>query len=303
MRTTSNQRERQLGYADVAFYYLSRGWNPLPLPRGQKSPPPMGYTGQGRKLPSEDDLYYWSSAEGTRGGNVGLTMLNAVGIDIDAYHGGKDTFRTLIKRYGSIHNTYYSTSRSDGSGIHFYRVPDGSRLVGKINGGIEIVQWFHRYAVVWPSIHPEGRQYKWFTPDGSMLSDNPSDLPSRVTDLPWLPEAWLSGLKATAKARTGHGFEGDAEEWFDRLAKGILPLGYKLEVRKAIKELEREGGRYDTMTVMLAKLVGWGANRYPVGQCINDLFDAYVAAVGGERDAESEFDRAFQGAVAKFGGK
>ena len=57
------------------------------------------------------------------------------------------------------------------------------------------------------------------------------------------------------------------------------------------------------MIYMVAKLVGWGANGLPVGPSINGLFDAYVAAVGGERNAESEFDRALQGAISKFGGK
>ena len=33
MRTTANQG--QLGYGNVAFKYLSGGWNPLPLPRGK----------------------------------------------------------------------------------------------------------------------------------------------------------------------------------------------------------------------------------------------------------------------------
>ena len=195
--------------------------------------------------------------------------------------------------------SYYSTSRTDGSGIHFYRVAAGTKLVGKISGGIEVIQPHHRYAVVWPSLHPEGRMYQWHAPDGRLPG-----IP-RAAGLPELPRAWLKGLAAKSKGRTGHGYDGDAGEWFDGLPAGILPMGYKIQVRKSIRALEHEGGRYDTMITMVARLVGWGATGLPVGDAINDLFTAYVAAIDGERSRhpESEFDRALEGAISKFGAK
>ena len=144
---------------------------------------------------------------------------------------------------------------------------------------------------------PRGPDLPVVCPDGSRVHI------LAIDDLPKLPEAWLNGLSSRKKARTGQGFDGSAQEWFDSLRKGFLPTGYNLEVRKSIKRLDGEGGRHDTMTQMVARLVGWGASGLPVGNAINDLFDAYVAAVGGERDAESEFDRAFEGAISKFGSK
>jgi hypothetical protein len=197
-----------IGYADVQLRYIDAGWTPLPLPLGQKMPPPMGYTGEARSHPTDRILKNWSKTQPD--GNVALVMPpGVIGIDIDAYHGGKATFRTLLKRYGSIPNAPYSTSRDDGSGIHFYRVPEDTRLVGKINGGIEIIQWFHRYAVVWPSLHPEGRRYLWH--DSSGIPD--------VDGLPELPEAWLDGLAVVKKDRGGVGFSGTVDDWMAALAR------------------------------------------------------------------------------------
>ena len=221
-----------VGYADVYRWYIDAGWTPLPLPRGKKYPPPASYTGEGRPIPTA--LQYAAWAKTYPDANVAIVMPDRViGIDVDAYHGGRETFKTLIKRYGAIPNAPYSTNRNDSSGIFFYQVPAGTKLVGKIDGGIEIIQPTHRYAVVWPSIHPEGRMYRWHDAHGSPLVD----------DLPELPEAWLKGLSAKAMVRTGHGFEGGADEWFGNLPKGILPLGYKITVRDAIKRLNAEGGR------------------------------------------------------------
>lgn len=284
-----------IGYADAQHNYVNAGWTPLPLPRGSKFPPPSEVTGAARATPTDRMYKHWAKAHAD--GNVALVMPEGViGIDIDAYHGGTDTFRARIKRYGSIPNTVFSTSRTDGSGIHFYRVPAGTELVGKLEGGIEIIQLHHRYAVVWPSIHPEGRMYQWHDITGRTA------IPA-VWDLPELPVAWLNGLAVRKQSRTGHGYGGGSKEWFEDLSKGFLPLTINVEVRRAIRRLDAEGGRYDTMVETLARLVGLGANGYPVGNAINGLFDAYVAALGGERDAESEFDRALEGAISKFGAK
>ena len=305
MRTTAKSvnrltrhRKTPSGYADVQSDYMAAGWIPLPLPRGQKYPPPRGYTGERAGIPDYKKYSSWAGA--LPDGNIALPMPpDVIGIDVDAYHGGLGTLVRLEGQYGELPPSYYSTSRTDGSGIHFYGVTAGTKLVGKISGGIEVIQSHHRYAVVWPSLHPEGRIYQWHAADGS-----PPGIPS-VDNLPELPEQWVSGLAAKPKARGGGGYDGDAGEWFDGLPAGILPMGYKIQVRKSIRALEREGGRYDTMITMVARLVGWGAAGLPVGGAINDLFTAYVAAVDGERSRhpESEFDRALEGAISKFGAK
>src|SRR5690606_13563434 len=91
-----------------------------------------------------------------------------------------------------------STSRSDMSGIRWFRIPTG-QLPGKLihpdndeQSGVEVIQHHHRYAVVPPSIHPTRRTYHWITPDGQAVPDGRLPKPS---DLPDLPPAWYDHIR------------------------------------------------------------------------------------------------------------
>lgn len=42
----------------------------------------------------------------------------------------------------------------------------------------------HRYAVVWPSIHPNGQQYKWYDYAGHECE------PPEIDQLAWMPDEW-----------------------------------------------------------------------------------------------------------------
>lgn len=286
------------GYADVYDRYIHAGWTPLPLPRGAKKPPPAGYTGEGRTHPAPRCLERW--AKTYPDGNVALVMPDGVvGIDIDAYNGGANTFRRLVKRYGSIPNAPFSTSRHNEtgnyrSGIYMYRVPPGTVLVGALSGGIEIIQPHHRYAIAWPSIHPEGRTYRWHDADGT------AGIPA-VGDLPDLPEPWRKGLTKRTAKHDGSPFDGDVDDWISQLPDGALSLMHRARMSDAYRRLRYPGGRYDTMVSAVARLVSWGAAGLPVADEINNLYNAYVAAVDADRDGESEFFRALEGAIAKFG--
>jgi hypothetical protein len=116
-----------------------------------------------------------------------------VGIDVDAYGSkvGWESFKQLLERCGDLPATWCSTSRDDGkSGIRFYQIPEGTGWrKAHPPEHIDIIRAAHRYAVVWPSIHPEGRQYRWIDPDGEYTVDVP-----RPEWLPELPETWLKEL-------------------------------------------------------------------------------------------------------------
>ena len=286
------------GYADVYEDYIECGWTPVPLPAGEKMPPPKGYTGAGRKNPRDRDYDRWAAAE--PGGNTAIVMPDdVIGMDVDVYHGADKTLKALYHAHGSLPVTPETTSRDDGSGIGFYRMPPGTVLKSKIPGGIEIIQYHHRYAVVWPSIHPDTkRMYDWW------LLDEPTGIPV-VTELPRLPDRWVRGLAGRAAAE-GTPYDGDTGDWLGGLA-GRVPLRVRPKVRRAIRRAELSfgvpGGRYDAMVAAVARLVHLGAEGVPVGDAVEQLGEMYGAAVGGERDAEDEFWRAVEGAVAKFGGQ
>jgi DNA polymerase III delta prime subunit len=178
-------------YAAGADAYWRAGWkSPVPLPYKAKKNPPTGYTGAGGIDPSYPDIDTWvNGPEG--GGNIALRMpRNVIGIDVDAYGDklGRQTLAEAEAAHGELPATWRTTSRDDGiSGIRFYRVPEGLAWPGEIGHSTEIIQHRHRYALVWPSVHPEGRTYRWIGPEGVTAATVPD-----VDDLPLLPDAWVT---------------------------------------------------------------------------------------------------------------
>lgn len=176
------------GWASKALPYLDAGWNPLPLGHMKKKSPPAGSTGRHGMSVTKQDLQEWDKR--FRGGNLALRMpRNVIGIDVDQYADkrGRDRITELEQILGVLPPTWFSTNRDDGmSGIWFYRIPEGKELPGGPCPAVEFIQYHHRYALVAPSVHPEGRRYQWFTPEGE-----PADRVPAVGELPELPTAWL----------------------------------------------------------------------------------------------------------------
>lgn len=168
----AQMRSSATGYAEAAPMYVRLAWRGvLPLKRGTKFPPPTGYTGRGRPDPTYEQVNQWAQTEAYRDGGLCLRLPDGIiGIDVDAYNDktGAATLEEAQKRWGELPPTVRSTSREDGvSGIRLYRVPPGTELAGGIQfrdmgiGDIDIVQHHHRYVNCWPTIHPEGRPYRW----------------------------------------------------------------------------------------------------------------------------------------------
>lgn len=164
------------------------GWGVLKLPYGQKKTPPDGYTGQNGIMASAADVQCWID-EGPA--NVGIRMPeDVVGLDFDCYKEvGRLSKARLEDECGPLPETWTSTSRTDGSAIHYFRVPvvPGVRFHDPAEG-IEVIQHHHRYAVAPPSLHPDThRIYVWRAPDGSST-------PPNVAELPDLPSRWLEAI-------------------------------------------------------------------------------------------------------------
>jgi len=175
--------------AEHAAEAFDRGWRPFQMGKREKFPPPVGLTGyKGRNLTAEE------VGRIPKGANLALRMPpDVIGLDVDVYHDGDKTIAEFVAKYGPLPATSMTHSnRGDGSGIRFYRVPPGTMLLTGLPG-VEIIQWFHRYAMVEPSVHPEGRNYGWTDDAG-----DPSTVPE-VGDLPALPWSWQEGLKSSSK--------------------------------------------------------------------------------------------------------
>ena len=184
-------------YADAARAYLAAGYSPLPLPQGQKWPPPKGWTGAGAPMAGLEQVCRWIRSD--PGANIALRLPeDVIGIDLDLYPDpSKDhpaierlaAWEALAGPLGPLPESPRATSRDDGvSGIRLYRVPDGWKAAGILPAAPvcqghplpdgrearpgdlvspgEVIQHHHRYLVAPPSVHPSGRRYRWH--DGNL---------------------------------------------------------------------------------------------------------------------------------------
>jgi hypothetical protein len=187
-------------YAQAYDPYRRAGWTGvIPLPAGRKKPAPKGFTGAGGAWPSYADCAAW--AEDRPAANIALRLPpGVVGVDVDNYDAktGARTLTDAEARWGTLPTTWRTTSRDDGiSGIRLFRAPEGLAWPGELGPDVELIHAGYRYAVVWPSVHPEGRTYRWISPDGltSTAIPDPDQLAA-------LPDAWVTGLTGGQEAET-----------------------------------------------------------------------------------------------------
>lgn len=283
------------GYGAAAPTYWARGWRSiLPLPRGQKFPPPTGYTGDGASAPSYADIFAWCEDHAT--GNLALAMPDGVvGIDVDAYDAkqGSATLAAAEAAWGELPPTVLSTSRADGvSGIRLYRVPPGTRLQGQLTmdgtSDVEIVQRHHRYVLAHPSVHPTtGGLYRWLDVDGSEIS-----IPA-VDDLAMLPDRWVTELRAATVPLT-NGQSVDVPAILSTLPDGAPDAAVSKRLNQALTDLQVGGSRHDsTVKHVLALLRLAEQDHQGVRDALDVLYKAFVDAVAGD-------GRAFGAARAEF---
>jgi hypothetical protein len=112
---------------------------------------------------------------------------------------GAETLAAAIARLGPLPETPVSTSRDDKvSGIRFYRVPPGRCWDILLGPGVEVIQHGHRYAIAAPSVHPEGRVYRWLAAEQTRQVPGPA-----VDELPDLPSAWVAERWTAGRWPTG----------------------------------------------------------------------------------------------------
>lgn len=291
--------DQAVGYSDAAQTYWDKGWRGvLPLKRETKWPPPSGFTGYDGATPSYPDILQWSELYPQ--GNLCLRLPDGViGIDVDAYGAktGEAALAEAVRRWGPLPDGPQSTSRLDDpvSGLRLFRVPPGTLLETIIVfrelsiGDIEVIQPHHRYAVCWPSIHPEGRPYWWRNSAGQTIG-----IPE-LDEIPELPQEWLDGLKLTPRS-----LDLDMEGFDVRQAitAGEPSPVVSARLAMAIKELNLPGtSRHDTCLRHVLAILRHGAEGQPgVEQALSLLREVFVAVVtlDGSRTrdiAVTEFNR------------
>lgn len=303
-------------YADSWQQYWQAGWRRVLCMRpNTKSPPPSGFTGGQGAETRWGDCFEWATERQPDGrgpdGNVALGMDDTViGIDVDAYNGktGARTLAEATTRWGELPPTWSSSARDDGiSGIRLCRVPAGTRLVESIKfpevgiGHIEVVQRHHRYAMVWPSIHPETRTpYRWCDPNGSITDRVP-----RVDDLPDLPPRWLLGLAESARTAEAWAASGEVADFLDSLLDGgpcERVAEYLAETITALRTIGAQQSRHDyTRTRVMGLLRIGERGHYGVPTALGQLRDKWMDIIRADprRKGEpwSEFQRMVLGST------
>lgn len=294
-------------FAGAASSYLERGWWPLPLPPNAKTPPPLRLTGsRSGSGPTRSQVAGWITAGGYDGhqiGNVAVRMPpGVVGIDVDdgyakdgAVKIGGRSLAELEMGFGALPPTYSSTARGWGeSRIRFYRVPPGTRLRSAPADSIEIVQHHHRYAVAWPSVHPETKtRYEWFD-----WSGEPLDEPPEIGELTALPDAWIDGLRSVGDATSAvPATPAAVQAFYDHSCGMAKPNALKgVDVR-----LGRGGSRHDRLVEVACMVAREAlAGFYPMQMAETKLHDWWKAVMEDERRRDGpEFDDAIAWAIAQ----
>jgi putative DNA primase/helicase len=287
------------GYGDVVHAYRKAGWKGvLPLPPGQKFPPPDGYTGKEGRWPTDDDISTWRLK--FPGHNVCLRLdHDIVGVDLDVYK-EPDVRERLEEFFGcALPPTWHSSSRDDGSGIFLFRVslPPGKRWKSNPVPGCEIVQFDHRYAVVAKSTHPEGRRYHWRDDAGELTTGPPTR--ADLADLP--PQA------AEALLEDDQDYESRDPVEFG-LTDGAPDLRVEALHGEALDACSGDGGtRHDRVMKPVMGIIRAAEQGEPgTRDAIETIGERFVASVapdrpGGEREARREFDSMVNDAWVKVG--
>lgn len=304
-------------YARAAGGYWQHGWAPIPLPPKRKYPPEKGWTGGTKTnsgdLPSRDQVLQWIASQGD--GNVCIRVpKNVIGIDVDLYDGktGGATLAAAEEAWGPLPPTWVSSSRTDGSGIRFFRVTEGLNWPGELpqGKGVELVKWDHRYAIVAPSIHPEGREYVWLNLEGEPTTEALTwDFPA-IDDLPELPEAWVTGLTAgrkwTPKTEADLSSE-EVTDWLknrgdDRMCE-VMERTVATHLRD-IRPTGDAGGAHEGMTKAVWAIVGDAqAGHKGIRHALEKIQAAFREASKGRRstsERQGEWRRSLDDAVRKI---
>ena len=204
----------------------------MPLPAKAKEPPPTGYTGRFGLEVTKDVLDQWFSENNTSKSNIAIHLgfgvilpdgrvdptsgngYCVIGLDVDENDDnpkkpkrGGSQLAMLESKLGALPPTWTSSARDNGvAGIRFFLAPSELEWRGNCSEAgaphIDIISLQHKYAIVYPSIHPKGGQYLWFPPGVS-----PSG-PSALEGFDW---SSVKGIGNGSGDGNGGGYSDPAE--------------------------------------------------------------------------------------------
>ncbi len=285
-------------FTKYAPLYLERGWHPIPVVQGRKNPHKTkdpetpSFHGEDRRVIPLAEIDDYPAADL---GVVPPRGVVAIDVDLDEAKGkdGIATVNDLQQRYGNLPATWKTTSRANGTGIMYYRLPKGHedhRFGGKWGPGVDVIAPHLRHAKA-AGNHPDtGFEYRWISPAGEHLY-----LPPHVEELPLLPEGWLA-IEDTHR-----------DEDLSHITPSHKPpdtwSSYVASCYAEGQQALHSQNRHDNVTAITQRL----ANAYASGH--TEAIDALKLLEGhwlevmaperGEEEAESEYRRMSDSAMGK----
>lgn len=157
---------------DFLKYYSKQNWDVFPCLPNNKTP-----LGKWPEMATHEEnmlLGYWDM---TPNANVGMACGKRSGVivlDVDADHEGYESLKALQEQYGQLPKTIVAAT--GGGGEHIYFKHPGFEIrnsAGKLGRGLDI-RGDGGYVIVPPSLHPNGKAYKWVVkPSETELADAP----------------------------------------------------------------------------------------------------------------------------------
>ncbi len=165
----------------AALAYAERGWRVLPLrPRGK-----IPITTHGKDDATTDAATIRQWWQRTPNANIGIATGAASGfiaLDVDAERGGLETWARLEGEHGLLPTTL--TAMTGGGGRHLLFAHPSRRVSNQTNiaRGLD-VRGDGGYIVVSPSVHPNGKLYRWMD-DQAPIIEMPAWLLAMVSPPP-----------------------------------------------------------------------------------------------------------------------
>jgi hypothetical protein len=175
-------------FLKAALFYSQRlHWPVLPIKPRQKKPP---LTPNGSLDATTDETQIRAWWKKWPNANVALrTGVKFWALDVDPQHGGEESFRRLVYKYGALADTLTQTTGGGGS-QRLYEQP-AEAITGRAPlyedwPGID-ARGQNNYILVAPSIHPSGKEYVWDTAKPSIL--NEPICPANAWLIQWVRQA------------------------------------------------------------------------------------------------------------------
>ncbi len=187
---------------EAALAYKKLGFSIIPLKEKGKTPLIKSWRPFQKKPASEEQIHKWWNAHPRA--NIGIICGKVSGLVVlDA---DSKKARSFIKKNGFKRTPVSATAK----GRHIYFKHPGERVRNKVGSELGLdIRADGGYVVAPPSIHPNGKEYKWLlSPWNQCLADLPS----------WVKE--LSNDKSTAKLKEHNNRKGWVELALSGVKKG-----------------------------------------------------------------------------------